>query len=305
MLEGILVGIFGNTIFTIIQSFLTNMFHDKDEDLNNRIYESLEAATEEFFKRYGDIYKTPHNSFIARESNIRLIVNSLFYGNNINLIKEIDRRGFEEEPNVSDEHLHFFIVTLNKIMKEDYLLDKIITEKIHIQESKEANENIKEILETVTGQSTKDVKNNQNKAKWQLTDIATGREIPFIEGKKYHQKFPNGVEYIFMFNGNNILVDFKDIHGRWSYHELDLEGNAKNNKFPYPISDYKLVVNENDIINRTITPLANGFYQEVITLKWNRISKVIYDKNNEIQELEVSGGWKVSHDSKTISPADE
>ncbi|MGN7296367.1 hypothetical protein [Ferdinandcohnia sp. SAFN-114] len=304
MLEGILMGIFGNTIFAIIQGMVTTLFGDKDDDLNNRIYESLEMATKDFFKQYGEIYRKPHSSFLARESNIRLIVQSVYFGKKIDVLKELDRRGFDNEPDVSEEHLHYFVSNLEKIMKEDFILDKLKEEKKHIEESKVANENIKEILEIVTGQST--TTPTVKKGNWQLTDLATGNEIPFIEGKKYHQKYPNGVEQIFMIKDDIISVDFKDKDGRWSYHEIDIsKGSAKNNKFPYPVSEYKLVVNKSDIINKTVTPLSNGYYQEEMTLKWGRTSKVIYDINDRIQQCNVSGEWMVNHNSKTISPHNE
>jgi hypothetical protein len=303
ILEGILVGIFGNSIFAIIQSLMNSFLDDKDDDLNNRIYESLENATKDFFKEYDEIYKNPHSSFLARESNIRLIVKSIYYGKSINLLEELDRRGFDGEPDVSEEHLHFFVATLDKRMKEDYLLDKIIEEKTHLQEAKEVNENVKKILETVIGQPTNETIEKKNN--WQLTDLATGKDIPFREGEKYHQKYPNGVEQIFMIKGNKISVDFKDVNGRWSYHEIDIDsGNATNNKFPYPVSEYKIVVCESDIINKNVVHLTNGFYQETLTLKWDRRSKVIYDSNNKIQQLEVNGGWQVNQNEKTISPSD-
>lgn len=304
MLEGILIGIFGNSIFAMIQGMVSALFDDKDDDLNNRIYESLELATKDFFKQYGEIYKEPNSSFLARESNIRLIVQSVYFGKSMDVLEEIDRRGFDNEPNVSQGHLHHFVSTLERFMKEDFILDKIMEEKRHIQDSKVTNDNIKEILEIVTGQSANTT--TEKKGNWQLTDLATGDKIPFAEGKRYHQRYENGVEQIFMIKGDTISVDFKDEHGRWSYHEIDISnGSAKNNKFPYPISDYKLVVNDSDIINKTVIPLSNGYCQEMLTLKWGRTSKVIYDNHRKIKQFEVNGGWMVNHNFKSISPNNE
>lgn len=69
------------------------------------------------------------------------------------MLEELDKRGFDNEPDVSQEHLHYFVSSLEKLMREDFILDKLLEEKTHIHESKLANENIKEILEVVTGQS--------------------------------------------------------------------------------------------------------------------------------------------------------
>lgn len=70
MLDGLLIGIFGKRIFAVIQGMVTALLGEKDDDLNNRIYGSLELATKDFFKQYGQIYQ-PYSSFLARESNIR------------------------------------------------------------------------------------------------------------------------------------------------------------------------------------------------------------------------------------------
>lgn len=302
---GILEGVFGNSIFAVIQGLMNKIYDDKDDDLNKRIYESLESTTKNFFNKYKDTYTYPHDTFLARESNIQLIIKSLFYSENIDLLNQIDKRGYRNQPNVSEEHLSYFIMTLQKTMSEDFRLNKIITEKYHIQGSMETKENVKKLLNLVTAQN--DTKNNDNpkRTDWKITDLSTGKELPFQIGKKYHQSFPNGVEYNYMVEEDTIYVEMKDQHGRWSYHELDLDGNAKNSKFPYELSEYKLVVQDNEVVNKNITPFTNGYYQVDFTLKWNRYGKAIFDNEDRLKSIELGGGWTVNNNEKTITPEEK
>ena len=305
IVEGVLIGIFGNAIFSIIQSMSNSIISEKDDELNHRIYESLEEATKDFFEKYGSTYRKPEDTFLARESNLQLIISSLFYGKKIDLINEIDRRGFHDELEVKYEHLKFFVNRLNHTMREDFMLDKILEEKTHFQKNSETHDNVKKILDKVNGlASDKEDTSIKPQESWKITDIKTGQEKPFKEGKRYVQKFPNGMEYNYMIVNNIMFVEIKDPNGRVSYHEVGMDGSAKNNKFPYPISEYRLVIDETEIVTKKVSPLANGFFYEDITLKWNRTIKTLYDAHGKIKNIEANGGWSVNHNSKTISPRD-
>jgi len=254
IMSGILVGIFGNVIFVTIQALVKDFFGENDENLKNRIYELLEMATKEFFENYGEVY-IPQSSFLARESNIKLIIRSFFYGNNINLYYELDRQGFDNDPDVSEEHLLFFIETLNKLTEDDFLLSKIKTQKNYYEESKnhfevakETNNNVNKILDSLNKVPSK----GSEKNKWMFYDNKTGKETPVKIGKRYTDKFSNGVEFEYMFNdAGTVHVNFKDIYGRVTYSEFDLDGNAKNTKLPFDLSEYTLVLPKEEVNNYT------------------------------------------------------
>lgn len=312
-MEGILIGIMGNSLFKIIESFTKDKFGDKDKEVNKRIYEALEKTTKEFFDKYNATYLNPHDSFLAREKNIILIVKSLFYSSSIDLLAEIDRKGFGKGEDVSKEHLQVFLDILYKEFEKDSFLNKIITEKAHINASKiafedikETKEGVKEILDKLDGGDTEKIQKKESKKSWELTDLDTGENMSLEEGKRYNKSFSNGVEYEYMLNGNKIYVQQKDIYGRISYHEIDIEtGGMSNSKFAYPLSEYVLDIDQDEIVNRKIISFSKGYYEEILTLKWNRVARVNYDSNRKIQGIELSGGWSVLNDTKTIVPSDE
>lgn len=91
------------------------------------------------------------------------------------------------------------------------------------------------------------------------SDIST-REQPFqldyIEGKQYILKFPNEVETTYMFKHGLIYVHLIDVNGQKSYYELDFNGNVKNTKFPYELSEYKIVISDDQIVHENVIQLS-------------------------------------------------
>jgi hypothetical protein len=305
MLSGILVGIFGNGIYDIIKFSIKDTLLEKDDDFINRIYNSIEEASKLFFTKFGNEFGEPSESFLARQSNIDIIVKSCFYGNSFELIKEISPQGFDLSENLTYEALYFFVSKLDEVMMKDFRLNKIITEKRHINESKENSNKIMNLLNSLVQQNQKsgDITKENSFRGWAMKD-ASGNDIPFVEGKKYIAEGDNGVEISCMFKNGQIYVDFTDIHGQKSYYELDIDGNVKDSKFPHDLSEYKLIIPEEQIVNKNTYTLSNGFYREVIKLKWDKQADVIFNSEKKIQQINLHGGWKVSHLERTISPSE-
>jgi hypothetical protein len=194
----ILFGLFGNTIYDLIKGTLKDVFLDKDDDLIQRIYNSLEEASSEFFKYYGNQFGKPSSSFLARQSNVEIIVRSIFYGNKIVLDKELSPKGFDADLDVSKEALDFFVNKLNEVMMKDFRLNKIITEKRHIWDSQANHKEIIELFDNITQHGRLLEKNKDSGfSDWIMQD-ENGNESKLIESKQYHQIFQNGLEYTYM-----------------------------------------------------------------------------------------------------------
>lgn len=302
MIGEILLGIFGNTIYDLIKEILKENLIDEDQELIERIYTALEKTSKEFFNEYGNQFGKPNSSFLARQKNIEIIVKSIFYGNNLNLVQELCSKGFDGARDVTTEALYFFTQQLEVFMMEDFKINKVITEKNHIFENKDTSRKIIELLDNLVEENQ--VKNNIKKEGfdgWVMTD-ESGNTSPLVEGKKHSIKFENGMESTYMFKDGLIYVDFLDMHGQKSYYELDIHGNVKSSKFPYELSKYKLIIPKDQIVHRNVIPLANGYYREVTKLKWDKQADVVYNFSKEIQHINLSGGWEVKHFEKIILP---
>lgn len=123
-----------------------------------------------------------------------------------------------------------------------------------------------------------------------------------IEGKQYILKFPNGVETTYMFKNGLIYVHLIDVNGQKSYYELDFNGNVKNTKFPYELSEYKIVISDDQIVHENVIQLSNDYYREVIKLKWDKQADVIYNLKRELQQMDLQGGWEVKHLERIMIP---
>jgi hypothetical protein len=302
MLGEILLGVFGNGIYDIIKNVLKDVFHDDDDDLIQKVYCVLEETSKNFFDKYGDEFGIPSSSFLARQSNIDCIVKSLFYGNNYDLQKVLSVKGFDGTKDVTEDALNYFISTLYDNMLRDFRLSKILIEKNHIFQSQETSNKIIDMLNKLANQGqTSDKKDEETFKGWTMKD-SYGNESPVIEGKSYTFKFPNGAEATYMFKDGLIYVDFIDIHGQKSYYELDINGNLKDTRFPYELSEYSLIIPGDQIVHKQIMHLPNGLRREVIKLKWGKQADVIFDSRNKLVNINLHGGWEVRHKEKLIVP---
>lgn len=306
-IESILLSILGKGAYDIIKGIGQNIFSDADEGLIGRLYNVVEKASNIFFKEYHNRYGKPSSSFLARQENIDIILKSIFYGNEGSLFEKINPKGFDGVDDVPKEVLNFFINTLESEMMQDFLLNKILIEKKHIKDSKEVGNQILETLNTFIRKQSQQTQlllpNEKPKAvpkeDWKMTDDF-GNELLFKQGERYVRRFSNGLEITFMIKDDSIFTELTTADGETSYYELDFDGNVKNSKFPYPLSEYTMDIPDGELINKKIIPIGNGFYKEVYILKWDRKAEVFFNKDAKIQKINLQGGWFVSHSEKKI-----
>src|SRR5690625_4135118 len=132
---------------SIANGIIANLGYDalfNNEDLiTDKVYSAYERAKNKFYLKYGNKYGSDLNSFLERQSNIDAIVNSLFYGKKNITYKNIDLRSFDGYNDGTKDVVIDFIIMLYDEMHADYTLDKIITEKKFMIESKKDRDEIK------------------------------------------------------------------------------------------------------------------------------------------------------------------
>jgi len=300
IIEGILLGILGNGAYDLVKSLLKDIFGEEDEDLTQRLYQCIEVASKAFFSKYQDEFGNPNSSFLARQENLDKILRSIYYGNDDELINIISPKGFDGAKDASKDSILYFVENLEKAMLNDFRLNMILTEKRHITESREMGDKIYHLLSQIVNSSKNEaVIVPDNKEKFTLTD-GTGNKLPFKEGEVYLQKYPNGVQIEYMVKNGLIYVDFTDLYGQKAYYEVDFDGNVKNTKFPYDLSEYKIDIPMKDIISKENFILPNGCCKEIYKLKWDKSVSIVYDLSRKMQQLEVTGGCSISHRDKLI-----
>ncbi|MBD7965950.1 hypothetical protein [Fictibacillus norfolkensis] len=136
---------------SIATGIFTNLSYDalfkNDELLIGKVQEAYDKAKTKFYKKYGDQFGNELNSFLERQKNIDTVVKSLFYStDNIN-VDDIDFRSFDGYDNPTKEAVIDFINILNVEMHQDYYLDKILSDKAFIQETKKGHQEIKQKID--------------------------------------------------------------------------------------------------------------------------------------------------------------
>lgn len=270
---------------------------DKDDDLNSRIIEALETSVNNFFKHYTKYKKQEYNSFLARESNLTLITKSFFYDNDINLKTDIDRRGFDNTPDASDEEIQYFIDLLNKELSKDMKLNKIVAEKEHYELNKISSQKIDHIHSILTQSNKGEEFQFQIKNSNEKITMSQAQEI-------VKHKYGND----FYFDKGIFYISIED-NGTKSYYEYDIEEDAIiDSLFPYPISEYSIYYKEEDLIRRNEydATYPDKRYSKLklidIKMKFGKRIKAYYSLQGELLNIEAEGGWRVNHNTRKIIP---
>jgi hypothetical protein len=141
----------GSIALSIATGIFTNLSHDalfkNDELLIEKVQEAYEKAKTKFYNKYGNQYGNELSSFLERQKNIDTVVKSLFYSTkNIN-VDDIDFRSFDGYDNPTKDAVIDFINILNEEMHQDHFLDKILSDKAFMQETKKEHQEIKQKIE--------------------------------------------------------------------------------------------------------------------------------------------------------------
>jgi hypothetical protein len=86
-----------------------------------------------------------------------------------------------------------------------------------------------------------------------------------------------------------------------AYYIFDNKGNVLDQKFPYPIKDYEIVIDPLLILRQSKENIADNMIREVFTLKWGK--KVIVDRkeDGELVSFDIKNGAIINHQLKRIT----
>ncbi|MGH4125571.1 MAG: tetratricopeptide repeat protein [Clostridium sp.] len=131
-LISVFTGVTGNGIF----SYITK------EDLEYKINNAYECAVRNFNEKYGDEYGDKNNSFLIRQENIDLIINSFNFQEENVSVESFNNSPYVSTKYASNEVILDFMFLLRKEMKSDFQLSKLLAEKEHICEQHQMNKHI-------------------------------------------------------------------------------------------------------------------------------------------------------------------
>jgi|GEM_PF-4651627 len=140
----------GSIALGISTGIIANLGYDgmfSGEDvLKAKVEEAYESASNVFYNKYGDEYGDELSSFLVRQQNIDVVVKSLFYGSDDISEEMINKKSFDGYKNVTSKVVIDFINILEDEFHKDFYLDKILTEKAFINDTRKEQYEIKQEL---------------------------------------------------------------------------------------------------------------------------------------------------------------
>ena len=131
--DDILVGVAGNATYDFIKLIAKTLIGYEQDDLINRIENACDVAEKEFYREFDGQYGTSKNSFLVRKVTREKIIMSVFYSSKVLTLLDIDPSGFDGANPANEEVLARFITVFETVMHQDFILDKILTEKSKLE----------------------------------------------------------------------------------------------------------------------------------------------------------------------------
>ena len=121
------------------------------------------------------------------------------------------------------------------------------------------------------------------------------------EGKLYKTTGRTGCRLEYMVTEGKVFTEYTSPDGkRVVYTVTDMQGNALDYKFPYPLSEYTAVIPTDLELRRSEKQLPNGWKQIHVDLKWSGEADLIYDPSQKLQALSCKGGFRTNHKLKRL-----
>jgi hypothetical protein len=128
-------------------------------------------------------------------------------------------------------------------------------------------------------------------------------EIKPEEGKIYTTKTRKGGRLDYMVEDGKVYTDYTSSDGSIkSYSVSDLQGNMVDQKLPYNIEEYKVVIPPELELRRTERLMPNGWKSVHVDLKWAGKVEMTLDPDNRLKWVHCEGGVTFNHKLKTIVP---
>ncbi len=121
------------------------------------------------------------------------------------------------------------------------------------------------------------------------------------EGKLYSTIGRTGCRLEYMVKDGKVFTEYTSPDGkRTAYTVADMQGNVLDCKFPYPLSEYTVVVPTDLELKRSEKQLPNGWRHVHIDLKWNGEAEMLYDPQGNLKSFSCKGGLKTNHKLKRL-----
>ncbi|WP_282016152.1 toll/interleukin-1 receptor domain-containing protein [Marinifilum flexuosum] len=164
------------------------------------------------------------------------------------------------------------------------------------------DEQLNELVQTIKGDKVSDRENKREEKKdegWSA--VVDGEEILFKQGEPFTISFEDGkIEKYLVINDDIMCLEQTFPNGAIAYIEVNKDGDIVTHKFPYPISEYQLIIDKNLVVDSKTFQDENGFTHFEAFLKWGRHCSWILDPNKKLHSYRIEKGCELNHIAKQV-----
>lgn len=121
-----------------------------------------------------------------------------------------------------------------------------------------------------------------------------------IEANGYYEKEFSGQKVRYYLQGPFLHIEHEPKPGIIVYYVLDEQGNLVDTKFPFPIHEYAIVIEDGLILNIKTEILEKDYLRETIFMKWGKVAIIIKDSEGKMINFHIEKGATIDHIKKTI-----
>lgn len=290
MIGELLLGIFGNAVYDLAKKVSFASVDSEDNEIARAVYEAMERATTAFNNKYDDQFGKPDQSFLARRENWEIVGRSLSFSSDALKASALNPEGYDDARSATPEALEYLVQELDREMRKSRRLEKLIVEK----EAVTRLERMEKLLTSFVGPEAKNVMS--------VVDPGRGGRFKPELNKLYKSKLDNGSEIRYVIRKDGASVEFVYPDGAILYCDLDNDGNVREYKNPYPLEQYALVLDQNDVVRAEETPMPDNRKELKAVLKWGRSVHAIFNEKGQIIHITVNGGSHWDHVNRKIIP---
>ncbi|MBL4561833.1 MAG: hypothetical protein JKX79_12710 [Labilibaculum sp.] len=123
-------------------------------------------------------------------------------------------------------------------------------------------------------------------------------DVQKIKPDGYYEKILDNYKIRYYLEGNLLHVEQELKDGIIAYYIIDENGNMVDQKLPFPLEEYEVVIDPNLIVKSTVEHLQNGLKKEIIYMKWGKVALIIRHKDNRLAHLHIEKGFTINNIEK-------
>lgn len=120
-------------------------------------------------------------------------------------------------------------------------------------------------------------------------------------GRFYNTSTGPNTWFKYMMRDGWLHVEQRLEDGAIAYYEVDEEGNVRNSRMPYPLSEYRIVIPESLVLNRSRISSSLGTHAIETTLKWSKGIVVEHFNGDILVGFNSHKGCSINQKSRIIT----